>query len=40
MTDSIKELKQAIEHAKAGHADIATKHVDEALMHMRKSTSD
>ena len=37
MTESVKHLKEAIEHAKMGHADVATKHVQQALAEMRKA---
>jgi hypothetical protein len=40
MAESVKHLQEAINHAKADHADVATKHVEEALKHMRKSTDD
>ena len=30
----IAELKQAIEHGNAGHADVATKHAEQAVTHL------
>lgn len=33
-TAGIRELKQAIEHGKAGHADVATKHVEQVVTHL------
>jgi hypothetical protein len=30
----ISHLKEAIEHGKAGHADVATKHAEAAVMHL------
>ncbi|MBS0497553.1 MAG: hypothetical protein HRU77_14185 [Gammaproteobacteria bacterium] len=36
ITESIRHLVQAITHAKAGHADIASEHVTDALEEMRQ----
>lgn len=36
ITESIRHLVQAINHAKAGHADIASEHVTDALEEMRQ----
>ena len=30
----VKHLKEAIEHGKAGHADVATKHAEGAVTHL------
>ncbi|MEK6526775.1 MAG: small metal-binding protein SmbP [Nitrospirota bacterium] len=30
----VKGLKDAVEHGKAGHADVATKAAESAIMHM------
>jgi hypothetical protein len=38
MTEGVKHLKEAIEHAKMGHADVATKHMKEAIVHIRQSS--
>lgn len=38
ITESIRHLVQAINHAKAGHADIASEHVTDALEEMRRFT--
>jgi hypothetical protein len=32
--EGIAELNQAIEHGKAGHADAATKHAEQAVTHL------
>ncbi|AEJ02279.1 hypothetical protein Nit79A3_2509 [Nitrosomonas sp. Is79A3] len=36
---SIKHLDHAIEHAKMGHADVASKHITDALSEMHKFTA-
>ena len=38
ITESIRHLVQAINHAKVGHADIASEHVTDALEEMRQFT--
>lgn len=38
ITESIRHLVEAINHAKAGHADIASEHVTDALEEMRQFT--
>jgi hypothetical protein len=32
----IAELGEAIAHGKAGHADVATKHANSAVMHLKE----
>jgi len=39
ITESIRHLVEAINHAKAGHADIASEHVTDALEEMRQFTT-
>jgi hypothetical protein len=39
MAEAVKHLEQAIEHGKAGHSRVANKHVSDALVEIRKSTS-
>jgi hypothetical protein len=34
LVEGIKHLKEAIEHGKAGHADVATEHAEAALTHL------
>jgi hypothetical protein len=34
VNEGIAHLKEAIEHGKAGHADVATKHTETAVMHL------
>jgi hypothetical protein len=34
LAEGIKGLKEAVEHGKAGHADVATKAAENAVMHM------
>jgi hypothetical protein len=34
--DTVKRLKEAIDHAKQGHADVGTKHTEKAMTHMRQ----
>jgi len=34
LTEGINHLKEAIEHGKAGHADVGTEHVEAALQHL------
>ena len=34
LDEGIKELKEAVEHGKAGHADVATEHAEGAVMHL------
>jgi hypothetical protein len=34
LAEGIKGLKGAIEHGKAGHADVATKEAESAVMHL------
>ena len=36
LEEGIKGLKDAIEHGKAGHADVATKAASGALMHIKE----
>jgi sirohydrochlorin ferrochelatase len=36
--EGISHLKAAIEHGKAGHADVATKHAETAVMHLSQET--
>lgn len=38
ITESLRHLVQAINHAKAGHADIASEHITDALEEMRQFT--
>jgi hypothetical protein len=33
----MKHLKEAIEHGKAGHADVATEHAEAALKHLSEA---
>jgi hypothetical protein len=33
----MKHLKEAIEHGKAGHADVATEHAEAALQHLSEA---
>lgn len=40
MAEAIKHLEQAIEQGKAGRARVANKHVSDALIRIRRSTSD
>jgi len=39
ITASIAHLEEAIKHAKMGHADVASKHIDEALNEMHQYTA-
>jgi hypothetical protein len=34
VNEGIAQLKEAIEHGKAGHADVATKHAETAVVHL------
>jgi hypothetical protein len=34
LKEAIKHLTEAIEHGKAGHADVATEHAETALTHL------
>jgi hypothetical protein len=34
LAEGIKHLNEAIEHGKAGHADVATEHAETALTHL------
>ena len=36
--EGITQLKAAIDHGKEGHADVATKHAEEALTHLEAAT--
>jgi hypothetical protein len=40
MAQAVKHLEQAIEQGKAGRARVANKHMGEALVRIRRSTSD
>ena len=40
MAEAVKHLEQAIQHGKAGRDRVANKHVSDALVRIRKSTSD
>jgi hypothetical protein len=40
MAQAVKNLEQAIENGKAGRDRVANKHMSEALVRIRKSTSD
>lgn len=39
VAEGIKDLKQAIEHRKMGHADVAMTHAQEALKHLEMALS-
>jgi hypothetical protein len=34
LAEAITNLKEAIEHGRAGHADVATKHAESAVRHL------
>jgi hypothetical protein len=34
LDEGVKSLKDAVEHGKAGHADVATKAAESAVMHL------
>jgi hypothetical protein len=34
LAEGVKGLKEAVEHGKAGHADVATKAAESAIMHL------
>jgi hypothetical protein len=34
LSEGINHLNEAIEHGKAGHADVGTEHVEAALQHL------
>jgi len=34
LEEGVKSLKDAVEHGKAGHADVATKAAEGAIMHL------
>ncbi|QOJ24027.1 MAG: hypothetical protein HRU78_10555 [Gammaproteobacteria bacterium] len=40
ITESIRHLVEAINHARVGHADIASEHVTDALEEMRQYTAE
>jgi hypothetical protein len=40
MAEAVKQLEQAIEHGKAGRDRVASKHISDALVRIRKATSD
>ncbi len=37
MTEGVKYLDEAIKHGNMGHADVATKHMEEAMTHIKAS---
>ncbi|MCA9465657.1 MAG: metal-binding protein SmbP, partial [Nitrospira sp.] len=36
LDEGVHELMEAIEHGKEGHAEVATKHAQNAVMHMKE----